>query len=55
MEATAEPVSSAYAQVDHLSGIGDRVRDGAQWSCMVQGLVGSVLVVEVFVFAQGVA
>lgn len=55
MEDAAEPVSSAYAQVGDSSGIGDRVRGGTQWSCLVQGLVDSVLVVEVFVFAQGVA
>jgi hypothetical protein len=27
---------------------------GRQWGCLVQGLVSSVLVVEVFVLAQGV-
>ncbi|MBO3752709.1 hypothetical protein J5X84_42235 [Streptosporangiaceae bacterium NEAU-GS5] len=53
MEDAAESVSSAYAEVDALFWIGDRDWDGAQWSRLLKGLVGSVSVVEVFVLAQG--
>ncbi|MFI7643152.1 hypothetical protein [Nonomuraea sp. NPDC049400] len=54
MEDAAEPVSSADLQVDDSPGGCDRIGDGAQRGCLVQGLMCSVLVVEVFVLAQGV-
>lgn len=54
MEDAAELASSVYIQVGDSLWIRDRIGDGAQRGCLVQGLVGSVLVVEVFVFAQGV-
>jgi hypothetical protein len=41
VEDAAEPVSSAYVQVGDSSGIGDRVRDGTQWSRLVQGFLHS--------------
>jgi hypothetical protein len=37
------------------SGIGDRVRDGAEWSRLVEGLMSAMLVVELLVLARGVA
>jgi hypothetical protein len=55
VEDTAEPVSWAYVQVGDSRRIHDRFRDGAQWGGFVQGLMGSMLVVEVFVLAQGMA
>ncbi|MEV4020040.1 hypothetical protein AB0J35_57155 [Nonomuraea angiospora] len=54
MEDAAEPVSSAYIQVDDSLWIRERIGDSAQRGCLVQGLVGSVLVVGLFVLAQGV-
>lgn len=45
MEDAAEPVSSAYVQVDDSLWIRDRIGDGAQRGCLVQGLMGAVLVV----------
>lgn len=54
MEDAAEPVSSADIQVDDSLWVRDRIGDGAQRGCLVQGLMCSVLVVEVFIFAQGV-
>ncbi|MDX3101673.1 hypothetical protein PW035_12595 [Nonomuraea angiospora] len=51
MEDFAEPVSSAYVQVGDALGVRDRFRDGTQRGGLVQGLVGSVLIVEVFVLA----
>ncbi|MEV6986137.1 hypothetical protein AB0M95_33430 [Sphaerisporangium sp. NPDC051017] len=54
MQDAAEPVSSTYVQVGDSLEIRDRVWDGTQRGCLVQGLVASVLVVEGFVFAQGV-
>ncbi|MEV1170483.1 hypothetical protein [Nonomuraea sp. NPDC049784] len=54
MENPAEPISPAYVQVVYSLRISDRIRDGTQRSCLVQGLTGSVLVVEAFVLAQGV-
>ncbi|MER6000072.1 hypothetical protein ABT120_15980 [Nonomuraea angiospora] len=53
MEDAAEPVSSAYVQVDDSPGVCDRGRGGTQRGGLVEGLVGSVLVVEAFVRAQG--
>jgi hypothetical protein len=54
VEDAAGPVSSAYIQVGDSLRLRDRIGDGTQRGCSVQGLVGSVLVVEVSVFAQGV-
>ncbi|TDC04834.1 hypothetical protein E1267_21625 [Nonomuraea longispora] len=54
MEDAPEPVSSAYVQVGDSFRICDRVRDGTQRGGLDQGLMGSVLVVEPFVLAQGV-
>lgn len=54
VEDSAEPVSSAYIQVDDSLGIRDRVGGGAQRHRLVQGLMCLVLVVEVFLLAQGV-
>ncbi|MFI7110294.1 hypothetical protein ACIBK9_28575 [Nonomuraea sp. NPDC050227] len=54
VEDAAELISSAYVQVDDSLGVRDRVRGGTQRRCLVQGLVGSVLVVEPFVLAQSV-
>ena len=51
MEDAAEPVSSADIQVDDSLG----VRDGTQRGGLGQGLMGSVLVVEPFILAQGVS
>ncbi|MET8048673.1 hypothetical protein ABZU75_13840 [Streptosporangium sp. NPDC005286] len=42
MEDSAEPVSSAYVQVDDSGWIDDRIRDGTSWSRPVQGLMGPV-------------
>jgi hypothetical protein len=53
VEDAAEPVSSAYIQVGDSLWIRDRIGDGTQRRCLVQGLMGSVLVVKVFVLAQG--
>ncbi|MDP4511557.1 hypothetical protein [Nonomuraea turcica] len=50
-EHTAKPVSSAYVEVDDSLWIDDRDGDGTQWRCLAKGLVGSVLVVELFVLA----
>ncbi|WP_153264647.1 hypothetical protein [Nonomuraea phyllanthi] len=43
MEDAAEPVSSAYVQAGDSLWICDRIGDSAQRGCLVQGLVGSVL------------
>ncbi|MGV9382380.1 hypothetical protein ACWDRB_41665 [Nonomuraea sp. NPDC003707] len=51
MENPAEPISSAYIQVIDSLRIRDRIWDGTQRSRLSPG---SVLVVEVFVLAQGV-
>jgi hypothetical protein len=53
MEDSTESVSSAYVQVGNALWIGNRSWDGAQRSRLGQGLMGPVLVLEVFVFAQG--
>jgi hypothetical protein len=52
-EGLRRPVSLACVQVDDSPRVCDRVRGGMQRGCLVQGLVGSVLVVEAFVLAQG--
>ena len=52
MEDSAEPVSSAYVELADSFWIGGRIRDGAQWSRLCKGLMGSVLVVELLIFAQ---
>lgn len=51
MEDSAEPVLSAYLEIDDLLWIGEWVGDGAQRGCLVQGLMGAVLIVETFLFA----
>jgi hypothetical protein len=53
VEDSTESVSSAYVQVGHALWIGNRSWDGAQRSRLGQRLMGPVLVVELFVFAQG--
>ncbi|MEU7002684.1 hypothetical protein [Nonomuraea sp. NPDC046570] len=53
MEESAKLVSSAYVQVDDSLWIGDPGWDGAQRSRLAKGLVGSMLVVEPLVPAQG--
>ncbi|MFI6537942.1 hypothetical protein ACIBHY_36200 [Nonomuraea sp. NPDC050547] len=55
MEDSAEPVASVDVQVEDARRFGDRVGGGAEWSRLVEGLMGAVLVVEAFVLAQGVA
>jgi hypothetical protein len=50
---SAEPVSSAYVELADPFWIGDRNRDGPQWSRLCQSLMSSVLVVELLVLAQG--
>jgi hypothetical protein len=52
VEDATEAVSSAYIQVGDSLWIRYRIGDGAQRGGLVQGLVGSVLVVEVFVLVQ---
>ncbi len=51
VEDSAESVSSANVQVGDSFGVGDRNRDGPQWSRLCKGLVGSVLVVKLLVLA----
>lgn len=54
MKNSAEPVQSAYIQVDDSLWIRDWIADGSQRRRLVQGLMRPVLVVEPFVLAQGV-
>lgn len=54
MKDSTGSVLSAYVQVGDPLRLRDRIRDGAQRGRLSQGLMGSVLVVEAFVLAQGV-
>ncbi|MFI7696111.1 hypothetical protein ACIBQ6_44080 [Nonomuraea sp. NPDC049655] len=55
MDDASEPVVSADGQVNDTRRFDDRIRDGAEWCCLVEGLMGAVLVVELLVLAEGVA
>ncbi|MCU1681134.1 MAG: Transposase [Amycolatopsis sp.] len=54
VEDSAQAVSSAYVEVGDLFFIADRFGCRAQGCCLLHGLVGAVLVVELLVLAQGV-
>jgi hypothetical protein len=53
-EDAAESVTSSDAEVFEGVQVGDGFRLWALWCCGLECAVGSVLVVEVFVFAKGV-
>jgi hypothetical protein len=51
VEDAAETITSSDGEAVQLAWFGDRLGEWASWSCVVQGAVCPVVVVELFEFA----